>query len=141
MKYLALSCFLGMVVISLPAYAIKIIVNETNPVTELRQEDIRNYFLKKNKQWPHGGSVRFFDRNDDSPERRIFLRNVIERSPREIETFWIGQKLYSGHSAPTQVSSDSMMSSLVSRFPGGIGYVSKDFTPPKGVKVIKVKSE
>lgn len=141
MKCLDLALMLGLMLASPSAKAIRIIVNETNPVNELRQEQIRNYFLKKDKQWPHGGSVRFFDRSDDSSERREFLRSVIERSAREIETFWIGQKLYSGHSAPTQVSSDKMMASLVSRFPDGIGYVSDEFIPRKGVKIIQIKSE
>jgi hypothetical protein len=70
--------------------------------------------------------------------RKVFLRDVVKRSQREIETFWIGQKLYTGNSAPTQVSSDSMMASLISKFPGSIGYVSGSFTGAPGVKIIDI---
>lgn len=119
--------------------SIKVIVNESNPLESINRTEVADYFMKRNKQWPDGAPVRFFDRNDDSRERMSFLREVLKKSQREIETFWIGQKLYTGHSAPTQVSSDSMMAALVARFPGAIGYVSDEFAGGKGVKVIELK--
>lgn len=123
------------------AQGIRLITNEANPYSSLTRSQVRDYFLKKNKQWPNGVGVRFFDRNDDSEERKIFLREILRKTQREVETFWIGQKLYTGHSAPTQVSSDSMMSSMVSRFPGALGYVSGEFKGAKGVKEVQVTGE
>ena len=116
-----------------------IIVNEANPLTEISEDHVADFFLKKTKNWPDGTPLRFFDRDDDSPERQIFLRDFLRKSSREMELFWIGQKLYTGLSAPTQIKNDLMMAALVSRFPGAIGYVSSDFGGAKGVKKIAVK--
>jgi ABC-type phosphate transport system substrate-binding protein len=121
------------------ARSIKIIVNENNPYTEISLEQLRDFYLKKSKEWPNGTPVRFFDRGEDTAERRHFLREFMKRTQRDLELYWIGQKLYTGHSAPTQVTSDNMAASLVSRFPGGIGYVSTEFPGSAGVKVIEVK--
>lgn len=120
------------------AETIAFLVNEKNPQVKLSRGQVSDFFLKKLKSWPDGVLVRFIDRTDSSPERNEFLRTIIRKSSRDIELFWIGQKLYSGHSAPSQVSSDAMVETMVSRFPGGIGYVSKDFVPTKAVKKIPV---
>lgn len=129
----------------LPALAsaepIEVIVNENNPMTEIRADQVAEFFLKKQRQWSDGTLVRFFDHDDDSEERKYFLRSYLRQTPREIELFWIGQKLYTGYSAPTQVSSNAIMVSLVARFPGAIGYVSQGFPLRKGVKIIPVKDE
>lgn len=136
-QLLLLSLFLLMS--SAHAGGIKFITDGDNPISSLTPEQIRDFYLKKNKQWPNGNSVRFFDRDDESDERKIFLREVLKRSQREVETFWIGQKLYTGHSAPTQVNSDSLMAALVNKIPGSLGYVSESFTTPKGIKIIELK--
>lgn len=120
---------------------VTIIVNEQNPINEISQTQIQNLFLKKNRQWPNGQAVRFFDRRDDSAERKHFLSQYIRKTSRDIELYWIGQKLYSGNSAPIQVSTDSMMVSMVSRFPGAIGYVSSNFQGGPGVKKLVVRKE
>lgn len=120
---------------------IVVIVNESNPLQSLSKTQLRDYFLKKTKSWPDGSPVKFFDRREESRERNLFLNNYIERSSREVETFWIGQKLYTGHSAPTQVNNDSMTMALISRFPGAISYVSGDVSLKSGVKKIEVTQD
>lgn len=82
--------------------------------------------------------VRFFDHRDEHPNRKLFLKKYIEKTSREVELYWIGEKIYTGNIAPIQITSDSMMVAMVSRFPGGIGYVSKSFPLTKSVKTIKV---
>lgn len=115
------------------------IVNNGNPVTALSTAEIADYFLKRNKHWPDGTSVRFIDRNTGSPERKLLLSGVLRQSPADIDLFWIGQKLRMGDSAPLQVLSDQTVLEFVAAFRGGIGYVSAA-TPLKGVdvKVVKV---
>ncbi len=117
---------------------ISFIVNANNPITEISKETVALYYLKKVKFWPNNQSVRFFDRGDESTERTYFLSNFLSMSPREVDSFWIGQKLYSGDSAPTQVNDDNTMVRLVSKFPESIGYVSPGFVEAKGVKKITI---
>jgi hypothetical protein len=118
-----------------------IIINDQNSIVELTPDQISGYFLKRNRQWPDGTPVRFFDRKDDSEERKIFLNDFVKKTPREIELYWIGQKLYTGNSAPIQIPSDSLTASMVSRFKGAIGIVSSRFEPPKGVKKVVIKRD
>lgn len=127
-------------VCSFPAFAqgIRVITHESNPYTSLTKAQLRDFFMKKSKHWPNGTPVKFFDRTDGSAERAVFLREIIHKSQREVETFWIGQKLYSGHSAPTQLATDSMTASMISRFPGAIGYVSEGHEAGKGTKFVEL---
>lgn len=117
-----------------------IIINEKNPISELSEEQIANFFLKKNRQWPSGESVRFFDQLNEKEERKTFLKKYIKKSSREVELYWIGQKLYTGYSAPLQINSDLMVG-VVARFPGAIGYVPSSFSGAPGVKKISINRE
>lgn len=118
-----------------------IIVNDKNPLTEISRSTLARYYFKEIRQWPDGVPVRFFDQRDDAEVRNVFLEKVLKKSSREVELFWIGQKLYTGNRAPLQIGSDSMMASMVSRFPGAVGYVSPAFTGAAGVKRIEIKKE
>lgn len=123
-----------------PAFAQKIIVvtNIMNSTTMITRDQIQDYFFKRNRLWPDGKPVRFFDRQDNSQERTYFLKNLIRKTARQVDQFWIGQKFNTGDSAPIQVSTDTMTLNLVSRFPGGISYVNEGVTLPKNVKVLEV---
>lgn len=114
-----------------------LIVNAQNPMNSVNRSQVTDFFMKRSRHWPDGVPAKFFDRSD-SEIRKEFLRTVVKKSSRDIELFWIGQKLYSGQSAPSQVSTDSMVEIMVSRFPGGIGYVSKDYETTRAVKKILI---
>ncbi len=116
-----------------------VIVNQKNAESSISEKKLQDYFMKKDRIWPSGDAVRFFDHRDDNKNRQAFLDKYIQKTSREVELYWIGEKIYSGHIAPIQITSDSMMAKMVSRFPGGIGFVSKKFKLPKTVKAISVK--
>ncbi len=120
------------------AEELAMIVNSQNSINTISQTQVSDFFLKKAKQWPGGTTVRFFDRSDTSELRKSFIRSYIHKSSRDIELYWIGQKLYSGLSAPSQLSSDNMTEIMVSRFSGAIGYVSKEYEITRPVKKISV---
>ena len=120
---------------------IVIIVNQKNLETSISVKELQDYFLKKDRTWPNGDAVRFFDHRDDNKNRKVFLMKYLKKTSREMELYWIGEKIYTGHIAPIQITSDSMMAKMVSRFPGGIGFVSKNFKLPKTVKILSVKGE
>ncbi len=117
------------------------IVNQKNPLTKIGQKELLGYFMKKDRTWPDGTAVRFFDHRDDNKSRDVFLKKFVGKTLREVELYWIGEKIYTGHIAPIQITSDSMMARMVGRFPGGVGYVSKKFRLPKDVKYIEVVKE
>ncbi len=115
------------------------IVNAANPAAELSTNEIREIYFKRKRHWPDGESVRFIDRSPSSYLREFFLKRVIKKSNSDVELFWIGQKLYTGDSAPLRESSDYATIQFVSSFKGAIGYVSPEVSlADKNVKVIKI---
>jgi len=120
------------------AEGIAFIVNAENPVKVISNQELGDIFLKKKREWSDGSSIRFIDRKDGSPERNLFLSQYIGRSLRDVELYWIGQKLYSGNAAPIQVASDQNAEMMVSSFRGGIAYVSSSYTIGKEVKKITI---
>lgn len=118
------------------------IVNAQNPVTQVSSDDIRNYYFKKKRRWPDDTSVRFIDRSPGTPLRDIFLKNYLHKSGSDNELYWIGQKLYTGDSAPLKESTDEMTMQFVAAFKGAIGYVAAGTDlGNKDVKVIKVVTQ
>lgn len=114
------------------------IVNSENPADEISVADIRDYYFKFKRRWPNGESVRFIDRS--APDiRETFLRKILHKSNSDVELFWIGQKLYTGNSAPLREASDRATIQFVSSFPGAIGYVTSEAaSAAKNIKVISL---
>jgi hypothetical protein len=117
---------------------VDIIVNEKNPNTSIKASELTDYFMKKARKWPNGDSVRFFDFRDENEIRSVFLKKFVKKTSREIELYWIGEKIYTGNIAPIQITNDSMMTAMVSRFPGGIGYINTKGVLPKTVKRLTI---
>lgn len=139
-----ISCIACLVILSATlsrAENVIFIVNEKNGIDKLSKDQVNAYYFKKVRNWPDGNPVRFFDRTPESAERTIFLSEFLKKSPRDLEEFWIGQKLYTGNSAPSQLSSDNLMKSMVIRFPGAIGYVGPNFPITEGIKKIKITED
>jgi ABC-type phosphate transport system substrate-binding protein len=128
---------------SLPGFAQKILIvtNTLNRTNQLTRDQLQDYFFKRNRTWPDGKPVRFFDRLDNSHERNTFIKGYLKRSARQIDQFWIGQKFNTGDSSPIQVSTDTMTLNLVSRFPGGISYVKEGTSLPHNVKVLEITDQ
>ena len=118
---------------------IQFIVNRENPTTELSPAELGNLFLKRKREWNDGTDVRFIDRKDGSKPRTVFLSDFLKRTGRDVELYWIGQKLYAGDSAPMQVDGDESVVSLVTSLRGAIGYVTVDCPLGPGVKKINVE--
>lgn len=109
---------------------VAVVVNAENPVTELSVPEVRDYFLKRKTQWPDGKPVRFVDWEEGAAVRGAFLSEIVRKSARDLELFWIGEKLYHGNSAPIKVNSVEMVTAFVSRLAGAIGYVPGDAPLP-----------
>lgn len=135
--FIFLTCFMSAGAFS--ASNVIIIVNQKNPLSEISGKELQDYFMKKDRTWPNGNAVRFFDHRDENKNRKAFLDKYIKKTSREVELYWIGEKIYTGHIAPIQITSDSMMVKMVSRFPGGIGFVEKKTRLPKTVKILTIK--
>jgi ABC-type phosphate transport system substrate-binding protein len=113
------------------------IVNSQNPSETITVTELRDYYFKRKRRWGNGESVRFMDRTTGSL-RDEFLKKYIEKSNSDVELYWIGQKLYSGDSAPIKEGSDATTMNFVGSLKGAISYVSESVVLKKNVKIIKV---
>ena len=111
-------------------------------MTSLTAEQIAAYYLKKQTRFPDGTPVRFIDWKTDASAHVAFLNQVLGKSNREVELYWIGQKNFTGYSAPLGATSNEMIMRFVSKFKGALGYVTKfdelDSPDAEEVKVIEV---
>lgn len=114
------------------------VVNKENPVTELTMNDVSDYYFKRRTRWANGAKIQFIDQRDGSARKESFL-TLIGRSQRDLDLFWIGEKNFSGQSAPLQAPSDTMVLSMVGSLAGAIGYVGADRAATDKVKLITVK--
>jgi ABC-type phosphate transport system substrate-binding protein len=115
------------------------IVNPSVTQKEISAQEISDFYFKKNRYWPDGTKVRFFDQASTSSLKPWFLQKVLKKTSRELDLFWIGEKNYNGQGAPIIAPSDEMVVSSVASLPGSIGYVSSDADDLTGVKKIIVK--
>lgn len=124
-----------------PAFAedgLAFVVNQANGVASLSASDLADYYFKRKLRWPNGTKVQFIDQKDGTPRKELFLKQL-EKTQRELDLYWIGEKNFSGSSAPLQVPNDSMVLSMVGSLPGAIGYVSADKTELGKTRLVTVK--
>jgi len=114
------------------------VVNHANSVKEITVDEVADYYFKRKLRWPDGTKVQFIDQKDGTPRKELFLK-LIGHSRREIDLYWIGEKNFSGSSAPLQAPSDSMVLSMVASLPGAIGFVAVDRTELGKSRQITVK--
>jgi ABC-type phosphate transport system substrate-binding protein len=117
------------------------IVNKDNPVSAITSDQLKDFYYKRKRTWPDGTSVRFIEAGARSPVRKQFVTQFLNSTVNDADLHWIGQKLYSGDSAPLQQNSEPMIIQFVANFKGAIGYVSPSTTiNNKAVKVLNVEA-
>jgi ABC-type phosphate transport system substrate-binding protein len=105
-----------------PAYLV--IVHPRNPVTEVDRRFLEDAFLKKITVWPNDDVIRPADLAADSPVRRAFTRDVLNRSVEAVKGYW-QQRIFSGRDVPPpEFQRDEDVVQFVLKHEGGIGYVS-----------------
>ncbi|HVK60411.1 MAG TPA: hypothetical protein VM432_02625 [Bdellovibrionales bacterium] len=115
------------------------IVNEKNPIKSLSVNELRDYYFKRRRSWPNGVSVRFIDAGEGTAALKRFQSEYLKRSQKDINLYWIGQKLYSGDSAPLREPSEATIVQFVASLPGGIGYITdRSLIDGKAVREIQV---
>ncbi len=116
----------------------KIVANPSVSVARLTRAEASSLFLKKLDKWPDGTPVVPVDQDHDSPLRRLFTREIHERTVEMIDAFWQRQVFSGRGTPPTTKASDAEVVSFVASSPGAIGYVSVN-TATSGVKEIRIQ--
>ena len=104
----------------------KVIVNASNPQSELTTREISKLFLKKVKRWKESNeAVLPIDLLADSPVRGKFSAEIHGRKLSSIKAYWQKQ-IFSGRGVPPEEGgSDKEVLEYVAENAGAIGYVSE----------------
>lgn len=107
-----------------PQPGVRVIVHPHNPTTTLERKNVADVFLKKITRWPDGAPIRPVDLHPDSPVRRRFSDDVLNRSVAAVKSYW-QQMVFSGRQVPPpELESEEQVVRYVLKNPGAIGYVS-----------------
>jgi len=115
-----------------------VIVNNANPVNSLSTVELRRIFMKQSRMWPHGEPMVPVDWDSTHYLRTIFSKDVLGRSVREMQEYWVQQSMTQGLTPPSTQRSARAVLRFVASVPGAISYV-----PPsevdETVRVMPVK--
>jgi ABC-type phosphate transport system substrate-binding protein len=119
-----------------PAY--HVIAHPNNSTTAVEKRFIADAFLKRVTRWGHDEQIRPVDQGPDSPARRRFSEEVLDRSVEAVKSYW-QQQIFAGRDVPPpELDSDGEVLKYVLKHEGAIGYVSGGANV-KGVRILTVK--
>jgi len=115
----------------------KVIGNATTVPQSIAKKDLERIFLKRKKTLSNGQKAFPADLRNDSASKQKFCAEVLNKSLKEVDSYWQGQVFSGKEAPPPTMSSDREMITYVSRTPGAIGYVSSSASI-EGVEVVNV---
>lgn len=119
----------------------KVVVNESNTIKEISQNQITRCFMKQMTKWPNGMPVTPVDQAASSTVRESFSENVLQRDVSAVKSYWQRQ-IFSGRGVPPpEKASDGEVLAFVRANPGAVGYVAAGTDLGSGVKVLRVTSD
>jgi ABC-type phosphate transport system substrate-binding protein len=115
-----------------------IVVNRSNPLTEISLADLRRVFRGQRSRWSNGKRVTLVMRDPGAPERDAILQSLYGVQEADYRRTYL-QAVFSGEAtdAPKTLASTNGVLRFVYNVPGAIGYVrARDVDA--SVKVIRV---
>jgi len=102
----------------------KIVAHPDIPSGKASRRFLSTLFLKQATRWENGETARPVDLKSDSPTRRRFSEQVLNRSVAAVKNYW-QQRIFSGSGVPPpELESDQKILDYVTTHRGGVGYVS-----------------
>ena len=116
----------------------QVIVNRSNPVSDLTRSEVSAIFMKRMRSWRDGSEIVAVDQPARSALRDAFSRAIHEKSVAFVSRYW-QRLIFSGRGIPPAVAaSDEEVIAFVTRNRGAIGYVSHSAVLTDDVKVLAV---
>lgn len=124
--------------ISVHADEVVLVVNPSNPLSDMSLKVAKKIYLGKSKFFPGGGKVIPADQSDKSDVRTMFYEVIIGRSKSQLKSYW-SKRIFTGKGTPPIVKKDDdAMLEWVAEQPQALGYVFRSSVTPN-VKVLKLK--
>jgi ABC-type phosphate transport system substrate-binding protein len=100
-----------------------VFANKSVKTPELTMKQLEQIYLGKLTAWPDkSGKVKAYNMNMDSKERTAFQKIVLKKTPDEMKKYWVKKRIEGKERPPQAKKSAVMVSVMVSKFKGGIGY-------------------
>jgi ABC-type phosphate transport system substrate-binding protein len=113
-----------------------VVVNVTNPTSNIPKSELAALFTKKTQEWEDGTAAFPVDLPDDDPVREAFTQAIHGKSPRAIRAYW-QQQIFAGRQVPPpERTSDEQVLAYVRTTVGAVGYVRATARLGPGVKVV-----
>lgn len=126
--------------LSLPASAgrqLAVVVHPSCPLATLPADSVKEYYLRRHKEWSDGAKVRPIQQEGDV--RSGFLAKVLKMPPKEYERYWLERKYAAAESPPKAADDDGDVIKFVGAMKGAIGFVdvsSLDASNKSKVKLV-----
>jgi ABC-type phosphate transport system substrate-binding protein len=106
------------------AEPLAIVVNKSNPLSEISMADLRRVFRGQRTRWTNGRRVTLVMRDPGAPERDAILRSLYGLDEEEYRRSFL-QAVFSGEAsdAPKTLATTNGVMRFVYNVPGAIGYV------------------
>lgn len=116
-----------------------IIVNNSNDIQQVSEDDVAKIFLGKTRQLPDGTKVIPLDQLEREGLKEEFYSKVVKKSLPQLNSYW-SRLIFTGRGQPPfAVSGDSEVLEFISANPNMIGYVDvKSLQSAQNIGNVKV---
>ena len=119
---------------------IALVVNKSNPVTDLSTAELRKMLLGDKAFWQGNVRITILLLPPESEERKLVLARLLKMSDDDFVRHWIS-RVFQGEatSGPKTASTPESLSKLVSGLPAALGVVAVDALPASvELKVLRI---
>lgn len=119
--------------------AVAVIVHPKNPINEISLAELRQYFALEKKFWPNRSRVALYMRPSKTPEQKVLLETIYEKSNRLLKKYW-KRMVFMGDipGEPSYAATTKAAVARVKRKLGGMSVIMATKVP-KGVKVLAIR--
>ena len=104
-----------------------LVVSNRSSIEHLSREQTINIFMGRYRKAPNDTTIRPLDLEKEAPERRLFYRQLIDKSLEEVNAYW-ARLMFSGRTAPPiPVKGQTELLDILLNDPATIGYVDRSW--------------
>lgn len=112
-----------------------LIVNSTNPVSNLERKQVVDIFMGRATAFPNQRPAHTIDIASTNNLRAIFYKQLTGKSEAQVDAYWATLVFAGRMTPPEKLPSEAAVIKAVKDNPAAIGYITRQ-TLPAGVKVV-----
>ena len=117
---------------------IAVIANKDVTLKTATRDELRPIFQTKKDTWPDGKPAKPFNLPTAHATRHGFDAAVLGLDPDRVSRYWIDRKIRGDERPPQTAPSPAVMLKVISKTPGGVGYVEASLVDPSVNVIAKI---